>query len=189
MNNSRGLISRRSLLGAFAGIPAISAAPAFAGTTFFNRGAGDVRRVSMVSPRTGESVNMIYWVEGEYIRESIKEINWFLRDWRENAPTSMDIRTINIIAATHRLLETSEPYMMVSGYRSPKTNAMLRRKSSGVARNSYHTRGMAVDLKLASRSVSQMGRAAIACRAGGVGTYGRSRFVHMDCGPLRSWRR
>jgi len=112
-----------------------------------------------------------------------------MRDWRENEPTAMDVRTIDIIAATHRLLETSEPYHMVSGYRSPRTNAMLRRKSRGVARNSYHTKGMAVDLKLSSRSVSQMGRAARACRAGGVGTYGRSQFVHMDCGPLREWRR
>jgi len=189
MTDSRGLISRRTALGAFAGISAITAAPSFAGTSFFNRGAGDVRRISMISPRTGESINMIYWVEGEYIKEALAEVNWFMRDWRENTPTSMDIRTINIIAATHRLLETSEPYNMVSGYRSPRTNAMLRRRNSGVARNSYHTRGMAVDLQLSSRSVSQMGRAAKACRAGGVGTYGRSRFVHMDCGPLREWRR
>ncbi len=189
MNNPRGFISRRGLLGAFAGISTISAAPSFAGTSFFNRGAGDVRRISMRSGRTGETVNMIYWVEGEYIREALAEVNWFMRDWRENEPTAMDVRTIDIIAATHRLLETSEPYHMVSGYRSPRTNAMLRRKSRGVARNSYHTKGMAVDLKLSSRSVSQMGRAARACRAGGVGTYGRSQFVHMDCGPLREWRR
>jgi len=189
MNNNRGLISRRTLLGAFAGIPALSAAPSFAGTSFFNRGAGDVRRISMRSARTGETVNMIYWVEGEYIREALREINWFMRDWRENEPTSMDVRTIDIIAATHRLLETSEPYHLVSGYRSLRTNEMLRRKSRGVARNSYHTKGMAVDLKLSSRSVSQMGRAARACRAGGVGTYGRSQFVHLDCGPLREWRR
>ena len=78
--------------------------------------------------------------------------------------------------------------MMLSGYRTPETNAMLRRRSSGVARNSLHMQGKAADLRLRDRSVSQMARAAIACNAGGVGRYTGSNFVHMDCGPVRTWR-
>jgi uncharacterized protein YcbK (DUF882 family) len=77
--------------------------------------------------------------------------------------------------------------MLLSGYRSPETNAMLRRRSSGVARNSLHMQGEAADLRVNSRSVNQIYQAARACNAGGVGRYSRSNFVHMDCGPVRTW--
>ena len=96
-------------------------------------------------------------------------------------------RTIDIAAAAHRLMDTTEPYMLLSGYRSPATNAMLRSHSKGVAKNSLHMKGMAADLRLKSRSVSQMAKAAEACSAGGVGHYYGSNFVHMDCGPVRTW--
>ena len=111
-----------------------------------------------------------------------------MRDWRQNEAIKYDTRNIDIMAATLRLMDTDEAYHVVSGYRSPKTNAMLRRRNRGVARNSYHMKGMAADLKLSSRSVTQMAKAAIACHAGGVGKYNRSQFVHMDCGPVRTWR-
>ena len=84
-------------------------------------------------------------------------------------------------------MDTTEPYMLLSGYRSPQTNAMLRSRSRGVAKNSLHMRGQAADLRLASRSVNQMARAAIACNGGGVGRYSGSNFVHMDCGQVRNW--
>ena len=141
----------------------------------------------MYSGRTGESIDTIYWVDGDYIGEAIKEITLFMRDWRNNKVMQIDTRTIDIMAASHRLLEVDEPYMLLSGYRSPETNAMLRRRSSGVARNSLHMKGQAADLRLKSRSVNQMARAAAACHAGGVGRYSRSDFVHMDCGQVRSW--
>ncbi len=130
---------------------------------------------------------MIYWVEGEYIGDALAEINHFMRDWRTNDVKAIDARTIDIMAAAHNLLDVSEPYMLISGYRCPKTNAMLRSRSSGVAKNSRHLRGQAADLRLASRSVSQMARAASSCNAGGVGRYTGSNFVHMDCGPVRTW--
>jgi uncharacterized protein YcbK (DUF882 family) len=99
----------------------------------------------------------------------------------------MDPRNFDVMAAAHRLMDVNEPYMLLSGYRSPETNAMLRSKSSGVARNSLHMKGQAADLRLKSRSVGQMARAAKTCSGGGVGTYSRSNFVHMDCGPVRTW--
>ena len=77
--------------------------------------------------------------------------------------------------------------MLLSGYRSPKTNAMLRSRSRGVAKNSLHMRGQAADLRLSSRSVGQMAKAAAVCRGGGVGRYSGSNFVHMDCGTVRTW--
>ena len=178
--------SRRAILGAFAA-SALVAAPTYSNAAGFLRGAGDIRRIKMFSGRTGERLDTIYWIEGDYIGEAMREINLFMRDWRNGKAVQMDSRTIDIMAASHRMLDVDEPYMLLSGYRSPETNAMLRSQSSGVARNSLHMRGQAADLRMNGRSVSQMARAAAACRAGGVGRYSGSDFVHMDCGPVRTW--
>jgi uncharacterized protein YcbK (DUF882 family) len=141
----------------------------------------------MYSGRTGERIDMIYWIDGQYIKDSVREINYFMRDWRTDQQKSIDLRTVDIMAAAHNLMDVNEPYMLLSGYRSPQTNAMLRSRSRGVAKNSLHMTGQAADLRLASRSVGQMARAASACSAGGVGRYSRSNFVHMDCGVVRTW--
>lgn len=180
------LISRRGILGAFAATSVV-AAPVMANAFGFLRRAGDMRRIRMYNGRTGESIDTVYWVDGKYIREALNEINIFMRDWRTGSAIGIDPRAIDVAAASHRLLQTNEPYMMLSGYRSPQTNAMLRSRSSGVARNSLHMQGKAADLRLKSRSVNQMFQAASACKAGGVGKYSGSNFVHMDCGPVRTW--
>lgn len=179
-------VTRRGVLGAFAAT-VVAAAPTYSNAFGLLRGAGDVRRIRMYSGRTGESLDTIYWIEGEYIPEVLKEINHFMRDWRTDDTVKMDLRTVDIMAAAHSLMDVSEPYMLLSGYRSAKTNAMLRSNSSGVARNSLHMKGQAADLRLKSRSVGQMAKAAEACASGGVGRYSRSNFVHMDCGPVRHW--
>ncbi|HKL06566.1 MAG TPA: DUF882 domain-containing protein [Roseovarius sp.] len=181
-------MTRRAVLSALAATTVI-AAPTYSNAAGFLRGAGDVRRLRMTSPRTGERIDTIYWIEGDYIHDAVKEINLFMRDWRTNDVKNIDTRTIDIMSAAHNLLDAEEPYMLLSGYRSPKTNAMLRSRSSGVAKNSRHLRGQAADLRLGSRSVSQMFRAAKACQGGGVGRYSGSNFVHMDCGPVRTWGR
>ncbi|MEL6172532.1 MAG: DUF882 domain-containing protein [Pseudomonadota bacterium] len=181
-------LTRRGLLFAFAAT-AVTAAPTFSNAAGFLKGAGDVRRLKMFSPRTGERIDTIYWIEGDYIKDALKEVNYFMRDWRTNQTHKIDLRTVDVMAAAHNLLDASEPYMLLSGYRSPKTNAMLRSRSRGVAKNSRHMVGEAADLRLSSRSVNQIYRAAVACRGGGVGRYSRSNFVHMDCGPIRSWGR
>ena len=179
-------LTRRGVLGAFAAVT-VAAAPTYSNAFGLLRGAGDVRRIRLYSGRTGESVDTIYWIEGEYIPEVVKEINYFMRDWRSNDQIKYDLRAIDIMAAAHSLMDVSEPYTLLSGYRSPSTNAMLRSKSGGVARNSLHMKGQAADLRLKSRSVGQMAKAAEACASGGVGRYSRSNFVHMDCGPVRHW--
>jgi len=179
-------MTRRALLGAFAATTVV-AAPTFSNAAGFLRGSGDIRRIRMYSGRTGERIDMIYWVDGKYIKDAVKEVNHFMRDWRTDQVKDMDLRTIDIMAASHNLLDVNEPYMLLSGYRSPQTNAMLRSRSRRVAKNSLHMKGQAADLRLSSRSVSQMAKAAMSCRAGGVGKYSRSNFVHMDCGEVRSW--
>jgi uncharacterized protein YcbK (DUF882 family) len=180
------LISRRGLLRAFAATT-IAAAPVSANAFGILRGSGDFRKLRMHNGRTGETLDMIYWIDGDYIRPAIEEISYFMRDWRQNEVHAIDPRTLDIMAASHNLLDTNEPYLLLSGYRSPATNAMLRQRSSGVARNSLHMVGEAADLRLTSRSVSQIARAAESCAAGGVGRYSRSNFVHMDCGDVRHW--
>lgn len=187
-NSDLTAFTRRGVLGAFAAT-ALTAAPTYSNAFGLLRGAGDVRKVSMYSERTGERMDTIYWIDGEYVPEALKEVNAFMRDWRNDKITKIDRRAVDIWAAAHRLLDTDEPFMMLSGYRSPETNAMLRSRSRGVARNSLHMKGQAADLRLKSRSVGQMAKAAAACRAGGVGRYSRSNFVHMDCGPVRAWGR
>lgn len=181
-------LSRRSLILGLAGAATAAAVPAKAGVFSFLKGAGDVRRIRMYCQRTGETCDTIYWVEGNYIPEAMDEINWFMRDWRRNEAINYDRRNIDIIAASHRLLETNEPFTLLSGYRSPKTNAMLRKNGRGVASKSYHIKGMAADLRLRSRNVTEFARAVEACNAGGVGRYYRSGFVHVDCGPRRTWK-
>jgi uncharacterized protein YcbK (DUF882 family) len=185
-NTALPTVSRRGILGAFAAT-ALIAAPTYSNAFGLLKGAGDIRRIKMHSGRTGESIDTIYWIEGEYIPEVMKEINHFMRDWRSDDVVKMDPRNMDILAAAHRLMDVNEPYMLLSGYRSPATNAMLRSNSRGVAKHSLHMKGQAADLRLESRSVSQMARAASACASGGVGRYSRSNFVHMDCGPVRSW--
>jgi len=185
---SNTTFTRRGVLRAFAAT-AVVATPTYANAAGFLRGSGDVRRIKMYSGRTGESIDMIYWIEGKYIRDALKEVNYFMRDWRTNGTIKMDTRTIDVMAAAHNLLDTNEPYMLLSGYRSPQTNNMLRSKSKGVAKNSLHMKGQAADLRINGRSVSQVSRAAASCGGGGVGRYSSSNFTHMDCGQVRTWGR
>ena len=139
--------------------------------------------------KTAESINLVYWIEGSYVSEAVKEISYFMRDWRQNKIITYDVANVDIIAATQALLDTSETMQLLSGYRTARTNKMLSYSNSGVARNSYHIKGMAADLRLDGRSVRQISKAAEACKSGGVGSYSGSGFVHIDCGPVRSWKR
>ena len=145
-------ISRRGLLGAFAAT-AVTAAPTYSNAAGFLRGGGDIRRLKMYSGRTGENIDTIYWIEGQYVGEAMNEVNRFFRDWRNGVVHGIDTRTIDIVAATQNLLDSDQPYTLISGYRSPQTNAMLRSNSSGVARNSLHLQGRAADLRMQGRSV------------------------------------
>jgi len=182
-------VTRRALLGGLTTITAMAAVPAFASAPALLKGAGDFRNISLVNKRTGDWINTVYWVEGEYIPDALDGINYLMRDWREDLVHRIDPRTIDIMAATQHLLDCSEPFEVVSGYRSAKTNAMLRRRSRSVARKSYHVKGMAVDIAMKTRSVGQVSKAGLSLSAGGVGKYSRAKFVHLDSGPVRDWGR
>ena len=188
LSKKNQLISRRSLLGVF-GASVVSAAPVFTNAAGFIKGAGDIRKLKMISHKTGERIDTIYWIDGGYIPEALHEIDVLMRDWRRNEVKPIDLRTIDILAASHGMLDTAEPFRLMSGYRSAKTNAMLRRQSRSVSKNSLHITGQAADVRLGTRSVKQLAKAAQTCKSGGVGKYSRSNFVHLDCGPVRLWGR
>ena len=122
-------VTRRALLGGLTTLTAMAAAPAFASAPALLTGAGESRSLSLVNDKTGEWLNTVYWAEGEYIPDALDAIDRILRDWREDLVIEIDPRAIDILSATQHLLDSSEAFEIVSGYRSRKTNAMLRRQS------------------------------------------------------------
>jgi len=184
--NVRSRIGRRGVLRGLVALPVASLAfpaPALA------LGRGNYRRLRLVNKRTDEWLDTIYWADDAYIPEAMDAVHFILRDWREEAVHPIASETLDLLAEVHRKLDSSEPFTVISGYRTAKTNAMLRRRSGGVARKSYHVRAMAVDVHLQSRSVAQIARAAESLQGGGVGRYSGSDFVHVDSGPVRTWGR
>ena len=179
---------RNFLLGLY-GVALLPATSIYGYTPGLLRNAGDIRTIRLKNNKTSEQLDAVYWIEGSYISEVLKEINYFMRDWRQNKQISYDVANIDIMSATQALLDTDEYMQLLSGYRTQKTNKMLSVGNRGVARNSYHIKGMAADLRMNSRSVAQIAKAAEACKSGGVGRYPNSGFVHIDCGPLRKWKR
>jgi uncharacterized protein YcbK (DUF882 family) len=99
----------------------------------------------------------------------------------------MDAGVLDVLGMMRERLDTNDPFLVVSGYRSPTTNMRMYVRGEGVAKHSYHIKGMAVDLRTESRSLGQVRDAALSLQCGGVGYYPRSDFVHVDCGPIRRW--
>jgi uncharacterized protein YcbK (DUF882 family) len=136
---------------------------------------------------TGETLKAVYFADGRYLKEGLRAITHHLRDWRVDQTRPIDPELLDLVWAVWQRLESSAPVHVVCGYRSPATNALLRRRSHGVARNSLHLRGMAIDLRVPDRSLRTLRSAALSLKGGGVGYYPRSDFVHVDSGSVRSW--
>lgn len=147
----------------------------------------DVRYLNVVMPHSGQHHRVPFFVNGKYIDDTSSEINRILCDWRSGQTHDIKRGLLDIQWLLHQELGTDEPFQVLSAYRTPKTNAMLRRKSKGVARHSLHMKGEALDVHLKSRSVKQVSKAARALQLGGVGAYSANLFTHFDCGPVRSW--
>lgn len=145
------------------------------------------RSLSMHHLHTGESLNATYYAGGRYLGESVRAFSWLLRDWRESRAKPVDPELLDLVWALRQRLDTTAPIQIVCGYRTPQTNAFLRRRSEGVARNSLHLRAMAIDLKVPGRPLRQVRSAAVSLRGGGVGYYPASDFVHVDTGQVRTW--
>lgn len=175
--------ARRDLLGlAAAAATGLIAAPAIA----VPRAPGR-RALAFHNLHTGESVDLVYWAEGQYLRDATQRIEYLLRDFRNGKVHPIDPRLLDLLTAMRGRLNTRAPYLVISGYRSPETNAMLQSMSEGVATNSLHLVGQAIDLRVPGRALSSVHRVALAMRGGGVGYYPHSDFVHLDVGRVRRW--
>ncbi|HRJ61917.1 MAG TPA: DUF882 domain-containing protein [Azospirillaceae bacterium] len=146
------------------------------------------RMVHLHNLHTGEQARAEYWVKGQYVRSSLRLINRVLRDHRSGDVHPMDPRLLDQIYLLTRAVAKRGPVEIISAYRSPESNAMLREEDgSGVAQNSYHMQGRAVDIRVPGMPLRQLRAAALRLKAGGVGFYPRSNFVHIDTGPVRHW--
>jgi uncharacterized protein YcbK (DUF882 family) len=146
------------------------------------------RKLALHNLHTGESIQATYWAEGEYQLSELDAINHLLRDHRTGEMIDMDPQLVNLLHLLHETVDGRKPFDVISGYRSPATNANLRKNSSGVAKKSFHMLGQAMDIALPGRDLAKLNSAALALKAGGVGYYPKSGFIHVDTGPVRSWR-
>jgi uncharacterized protein YcbK (DUF882 family) len=152
---------------------------------------GDTRTISLHNVHTGEDLTVIYKKNGRYDDDALNKINWIMRDWRKNQATKMDPESIDLLWEVHREVGAKAPIHIISGYRSPETNAMLRSRSRGVARFSQHTLGKAIDFFIPGLPLDSVRAAALRLQGGGVGFYpaSGSPFVHLDVGGVRHWPR
>ena len=145
------------------------------------------RSLAFHNLHTSESLKTVYWIQGDYVAQSLAEINHVLRDHRSGETHEIDHRLLDLLHGIRQRLDTSKPFEIISGYRSPATNAMLRGQSDGVAERSLHVQGMAIDVRVPGRRLSLVRKTALSMRAGGVGYYPASQFVHIDVGRVRKW--
>ena len=157
------------------------------------KAVGDSRTLLLHNVHTDENLTVTYKKNGAYDEEALKKINWIMRDWRKNEPVTMDREAIDLLWQVYQEVGAKEPIHIICGYRSNGTNEMLRGKSkrSGVARNSQHTQGKAIDFFIPGVPLDKLRETAMRLQGGGVGYYptSGSPFVHVDVGNVRAWPR
>ena len=145
------------------------------------------RTLSFEHTHTGEKLKLTYFERGNYIKDALQEINYLLRDFRTEDIHPIDTALLDQLFDLKQTLALNKPFHILSGYRSPITNARLRKHSHGVAEHSYHMQGMAIDIRVEGVSSKTIRNTALAMAQGGVGYYPRNNFVHLDTGRYRSW--
>lgn len=149
--------------------------------------AADCRLV-LRNVHTGEEVDLAYRSGGAPVPAAMTRIEWVLRDFRTGASHAMDPALLDYLSAAAAVLGAEPVFSVISGYRSPQTNAMLHEHSSGVAVRSLHMEGRAIDVRLAGVACTDLAAQAVGLARGGVGFYRTSDFVHLDTGAFRTWR-
>jgi uncharacterized protein YcbK (DUF882 family) len=145
------------------------------------------RSLSFRHTHTGERQKICYWQDGEYLAEGLKAANHLLRDHRTGEVTQMDKQLLDLLYALQLSTGQHGEFQIISAYRSPKTNEMLRNKSGGVAKRSLHMQGKAIDIRFCACDLERLRDKAISLKAGGVGYYPDSNFIHVDTGRVRTW--
>ena len=194
-SNSRNILNRRSFLGLGAVATAAALVPgrAQAAMAAPPAAAASMKRdriLSFFHTHTGERLKLAYCCEGAYQPEALAQLNHLLRDFRVNEEKAIDPQLFDLLHELGGTLETDQPYHIISGYRSPQTNAMLRERGgshTGVASGSLHMVGKAIDIRLPGVKLDDLRNAAASLKRGGVGFYPSSNFVHVDTGRVRYW--
>lgn len=179
-------LSRRNFLTSLAGVAISLAAPRVLASAAVAVPERD-RELSFYNIHTGEKLSAAFWSDGKYLDDGIGEISWLLRDYRANVAHPIDPKLLDLLYQLQAKVGRQGEFHVISGYRSPATNAMLRKESSGVAKHSYHMLGKAIDIRMPGFDTRQLRDAAIALKDGGVGYYASSNFVHVDVGRVRRW--
>ena len=178
--------TRRGLLkaGMAFALTGLATRPAFAA---FEQEKTAVRELSFYNVHTGESLKADYWSEGAYLQDALVDINHILRDYSNNQVLPIEPHLLDLLYGLRNTLDTTRPFHIISGYRSPATNAILAANTDGVAKGSLHMQAKAIDFYVEGVPLNELRRAAIALRGGGVGYYPDSNFVHVDVGRVRTW--
>lgn len=173
---------RRFLQRLLVALPACAALPARA-----ESGAGGQRRLQFLNTHTGERLDATYFEDGAYLPAQLGRMDWVLRDHRTGGILPIDQRLFDLLHELAADAGVAPSYEIISGYRSPATNAMLAATTDGVSSQSLHMEGRAIDLRLQGVATARLRELALARQAGGVGYYPASDFVHLDLGRVRSW--
>jgi uncharacterized protein YcbK (DUF882 family) len=147
----------------------------------------DIRRAFLHNLHTGETLDAVYWEAGKYVPGALAEAMRVMRDWRDGQEHAMDPRLFDLLHAIQTRLEVNRPFQLISGYRSPATNAALHAESGEVAAHSQHLLGKASDIRVEGVELANLHRAALSLKGGGVGFYPVSNFVHVDVAAVRQW--
>jgi uncharacterized protein YcbK (DUF882 family) len=185
--------TRRRLLrvgGAIAGIGSagLSARPARAATAAADKAAGGVKRISLHNLHTEEKLELDFFRGDAYVADSLAALQVLLRDYRNGEQHAIDPKLMDYLYDVAQHIGVDPVFSVISGYRSPQTNALLHERSSGVARHSLHLEGRAIDVRLAGIDCARLAGRALNMTRGGVGYYQRSDFVHLDTGAFRTWK-
>jgi uncharacterized protein YcbK (DUF882 family) len=179
-----GAVARRRVLRAGA---VFLATPLLALPRHVRAKAESARSLSFRHTHTGETLVLAYAAGDAYLTDALARVNWFLRDFRNGESSAIDPKLLDQLHALSALTRTKAPYEVISGYRSPATNDLLQRRGRGVATHSLHLEGRAIDIRLPDVPLADLRDAAMSLRAGGVGFYPQSQFVHLDTGRVRRW--
>ncbi len=145
------------------------------------------RALAVQNPHTGDKLNLTYFEKGRYLSDALDEISFLLRDYRTGDVHPIDPELLDQLHDLKQMLGFYQPFDVICGYRSPLTNARLHAEHSGVANNSFHIHGRAVDIRIERLDLRRVRNAAVAMHRGGVGYYPGSNFIHLDTGSFRTW--
>ncbi|MGO4475817.1 DUF882 domain-containing protein [Massilia sp. 2TAF26] len=190
MNQRRSFLKSSAMLASVLGAPAVIRSAKAANIPPTNAAAAvapNERVLRLYNTHTGESLRSIFWAEGEFIPDALQDINKLLRDHRNNKISAIDPKLLVLLDRISAQYSSHPTIHVISGYRSPETNEKLHENTTGVAKHSLHMEGKAIDVRIPGQDLAKLHKIVMAEKAGGVGYYPDSQFVHMDVGRVRYW--